>query len=1110
MNDGFFPLSYPQRMFWLLDKLEPNSSANNLRRVFRMEGRLDIDALRDTFCVLLHRHDALRTFFVEAQGEPYQCVRDDVGIDLPVYDLSSLVPPEREIEFLAIAREEAQKPFNLERPPLVRLKLLVLSPQEHALILVMHHIITDGWSMSILFKEINHIYSQLVAGGQLQFVNLPCQYVDFAVWQQQALTDELLQEDNQYWAECLRAPPALLELPSDRPRPTIQSHHGAIERVTIEEVLAGKIKDICITNGVTLYMGLLACFQVLLWRYTGSRDISVATPVSGRNDADLVHIIGCFVNTLVLRGDFSANPSFRELLQRTRAAALEAFTHQELPFELLLRKSKSTRSGSVNPLFQIMFILQNAPKEVICLPGLKIGEIQLDDRSARLDLTLEIFEIDKELHCEFEYRCDMFDRDTIKRMGVHFKNLISSAVQNPDTPISKLNMLSAFERKQIVFDWNATSADYSKDVSIAQAFEDQVRRTPESIALREGVRTLTYSELDRRANQVAGALIEKGISPEMPVGIYMKRSIDAIVAILGVIKIGSPYVPLETSWPKHRLDLLIKACGCRTVLTDRAFKYDLPEVEAVLLDIDTGLRAVQSRVPTPSFSAGQPAYIIFTSGSTGVPKGVAGTHRATMNRLEWMYRAYPFSRQDVCCQKTALSFVDSIWEIFGPLLRGIPNVIIPEEVAIDPRLLLGITAKEQVTRIVLVPTLLRMLLDHAPGLGTLVPQLKLWTVSGEYLSVDLVERFRVAFPEAQLLNLYGSSEVAGDATCYEVGKLAGRSAIPIGKPISNIQVYILDEFLQPVPVGVIGTLYIGGDCLAQGYWHQPDLTSERFVPNPLDAKLNPVFATGDRVRWLSDGNIEYFGRQDSQTKIRGIRIELGEIEANLITHPLVRQAVVAVTGSTPETLQLTAYIESYDGAVPAPEQLQAFLRERLPLYMVPVSFVQLAKMPLLPSGKVDRRVLSELPTGYAPGGRSHIEPRNDIERKLTAIWQEVLNVRQFGVTDDFFLLGGNSLLAMQVLARIRKVFRVDVSIRCLFDRPSIDALAEAIDKAKASGAGPSGPTIVPRLHPATAADILSKLSPEQIEILLQELQRRGDAGLNTKVDPDPETAGAAT
>src|SRR5215813_5998742 len=417
----------------------------------------------------------------------------------------------------------------------------------------------------------------------------------------------------------------------------------------------------------------------------------------------------------------------------------------------------------------------------------------------------------------------------------HFKNLISAAIEDLASPISKLNMLAASERKQILFDWNATSADYSKDLTITQAFEDQVRRTPDAIALREGARTLTFRKLDSRANEMARALVDKGVQFDMPVGVYMKRSTGAIVALLGVLKIGSPYVPLEVSQPKHRVNLLITAADCRIVVTHRALKPDLPEVEVVLLDADMPLWTDKSELPPTPHPAVGPAYIIFTSGSTGIPKGVVGTHRATMNRLEWMYRAYPLSTQEVCCQKTALSFVDSVWEIFGPLLRGVPNVILPEEVVIDPELLVAALARERVTRIVLVPTLLHVLLEHAPNLGARVPHLKLWTVSGEYLSVDLAKRFRQAFREARLLNLYGSSEVAGDATYYEVGDVAGLNTVPIGKPISNAQVYVLDNFLEPLPIGVPGMLYVGGDCVSPGYWRRPDLTREHFIANPFAA-----------------------------------------------------------------------------------------------------------------------------------------------------------------------------------------------------------------------------------------------------------------------------------
>jgi amino acid adenylation domain-containing protein len=837
-------------------------------------------------------------------------------------------------------------------------------------------------------------------------------------------------------------------------------------------------------------------------------DIPVGTPVAGRNDADLADLIGCFVNTLVMRGDLSGNPSFRELLLRTRDGALDAFTHQELPFERLLAELKCERSRSYTPLFQILFILQNAPKQVVHLPGLRLEEVELDSGLAKFDLTLEIVEQDGSLYCQLEYGSDLFEQLTIERMAGHFQNLLLSAVENPASPISKLNMLSATERQQIIFDWNPAAVEYPKELTIAQTFEDQVRRSPDAIALSEGARTLSYRDLDRRANQVAAALMEKGVRPEMPVGIYMKRSIDAIVALLGVLKVGCPYVPLETSQPKHRLHLLITSCDCRIVLTHRALRHDLPETDVIVLDSDSTLWSDQSLLPPPFRLTGQPAYIIFTSGSTGLPKGVAGTQRATMNRLEWMYRAYPFSPQEVCCQKTALSFVDSIWEIFGPLLRGIPNIILPEEVVVDPELLLEQLARHRVTRIVLVPTLLRMLLDHMPELGARVPELKLWTVSGEYFPIDLAERFRAAFPEARLLNLYGSSEVAGDATCYEVGELARLSTIPIGKPISNTQIYILDEFLEPLPVGVPGTLYVGGDCVAQGYWGQPDLTRERFIPNPLDDMLGAVFATGDRARWLADGNIEYLGRLDTQIKIRGFRIEIGEIEANLLAHPLVRQAVVTLAGRSPEAAQLTAYVVCQHGTALSPEELRGFLRARLPLYMVPAFFVQLDEMPLLPSGKVDQRALPEPVVGNAIARPAHIEPRNHVERQLASIWRELLDIKQFGVTDNFFDLGGNSLLAMRVLARVRRAFQVEVSIRSLFDGPTIEALGRAVEEAKASGAAPRLPPIVPRPRSPAGIDVLSaelrKLSPDQIELLLQQVRQGRDAAPVRRDDTSPK------
>ena len=570
----------------------------------------------------------------------------------------------------------------------------------------------------------------------------------------------------------------------------------------------------------------------------------------------------------------------------------------------------------------------------------------------------------------------------------------------------------------------------------------------------------------------------------------MQRSIGAIIAMLAALKAGALCVPLDISQPKHRLHLLISACNCQIALTNRALRHELPDVVACLfLDADEALWKSQPET-APDCRIGEFAYIIFTSGSTGLPKGVVGTQRATMNRLEWMYRTYPFSSAEVCCQKTALGFVDSIWEIFSPLLRGVPNVIIPEELVIDPEELLALLARERVTRVVLVPTLLSALIEHHADLGTRVPMLKLWTASGEYLSVELTKRFLRACPEAVLLNLYGSSELAGDATFYQVGDITGLSAIPIGKPISNTQTYILDEFLQPVPIGVPGMLYVGGECLAKGYWGRPDLTSECFIANPFGAKSDQLFATRDQARYLADGNIEYLGRLDTQIKLRGFRVELGEIEANLMAHPSVQQAAVTVTGYDAYTRQLVAYVVGRDGTVPPAQELRDFLGARLPQYMVPTVFVELTELPLLPSGKVDRGSLPQPPKAAGQAGEK-LEPRNDIETKLVSIWCELLGVGELSVTENFFALGGNSLLAMQVLARVRKAFEVEVSIRSLFDRPTIEELAREIERAKVSGAIARTPLITPRARPSIEeiSAELAKLSPEQIQKLLQQVRK---------------------
>ena len=1088
--------SFAQRMFWLLEQIEPETPVYNLPRALLITGNLDVIALSETFRLLQARHEVLRTGFVEREGKILQQVHDNVSLPLPILDLTHVAAAERQPEALRLAAEEGCKPFDLGRAPLLRLQLLRLGAEEHLLLLVLHHIIADGWSMSVLFDEIASIYESCIRGEMPDLAALPLCYSDFARWQHEHLTEAALAPDVAYWEQNLRGCPELLELPTDRRRPAVQSHRGARHSMVVDATLTQRLKQHCGREGATLFMGLLAIFQLLLQRYSGQDDIPVGTPVAGRNDPDLAGLVGCFVNTIILRTDLSGDPSFSGLLRRVREIALEGYAHQELPFEQLLVHLKPHRNRSHAPLFQTMFILQNAPKQVARIVGVEIEELELDSGLAKFDLTLEVMEQEGGLYCSFEYSSDLFDAPTIERLAQHFITLLSAAVDVPETPISRLPLLSAAERERILVEWNRTHFDYPRDLRLDAAFEQQVRRTPEGIALVEAGRPTTFAELDQRANHIAHALVARSLPADAPVGVHLTRSVDTVAAILGILKAGLPYVPLDLAQPSARLHRLVANSGCRLVLTRGALRQALPAtVETLLLDADQELWRGPQNAPPQVGAGSNLAYVVFTSGSTGEPKGVMGTHRATINRCEWMYRAYPFTAGEVCCHKTALGFVDSIFEIFGPLLRGVPNRILADEDVIDPDRLIELLAEADASRIVLVPTLLRVLLDHAPNLGARLPRLRLWSSSGEDLPDTLARRFREACPEALLLNLYGSSEVAADVTCHAVREVRAEVPVPIGKPIANAEVYILDRHLQPVPVGVPGQILVGGDCLSAGYWRRPDLTRERFLPNPFRPNAPPLFATGDQGRFLSDGSIEYLGRRDSQVKIRGYRVELGEVESHLLQHVGVRQATLSVMSEeTGGSTQIVAYVAGRNGDMPPSEELRGFLRDRVPQYMVPAIFVEIGELPLLPSGKVNRAALPVPAAASARGpANDKVQPRNATEAALATIWTDLLHVPKVGVHQNFFDLGGHSLLAMQVLARIRRQFEVDVPIRKLFELPTIDRLAGEIDCVRAAGGTPRLRAIRPRPRNTVDTDALAaelgKLSPEQIELLLQQVRK---------------------
>ena len=1084
-----FPVSCAQQRFWFLDRLDPGTSAYNVTRAIRVVGLLDATALAQALKMIVQRHASLRTRFAFGTDAGYQIVDDAIKFQLPLLDISSLPDADREREALRLARHEAHRGFDLTSGPLFRFALIRLDCSDHVLVLVMHHIITDGWSMRIMFDELGKLYDEQTRGEPATLPPLCIQYSDFTQWQHENLTSEALHADLVYWTDKLKEHSGFINWPADRPRPHIQSHKGATETFYINNVLAEDLSALAKRCGATLFMVLLAALQTLVWRYTSTDDILIGVPFTGRNHIHLENVIGCFVNTVVIRGDLSGNPTFVSLLEHTRQSTLEAYEHQHFPFEKLVEALRPERSLTVTPLFQIMFVFHNDSRQMLKLPGLTLEELEFDAGSAKFDLTFEVVE-QNGLHCNIEYRTDLFDKESIQRLARHYENLLGDITRNSHLPISQLQLLDETERQKLIVSFNSTEALYHRDARIERMFEEQAGRTPNQIAFVEGETEISYHDLSARADALARVLVSEGCDQNRPVGVYMERSVDAVVAFLAALKANAPYVPLDISNPPHRLDLLIRDAGCGVILTHRGHDRALPnDVQTIPVDQPIAMRGDPPDLPADG-TPDDLAYVIYTSGSTGVPKGVEGSHRAAINRFEWMWRTFPFLLEETCCQKTALGFVDSVWEIFGPLLGGVRVVIIPDDLIFDLDQFVSLLSRHKVTRIVLVPSFLRTLLDVVPDLATRLQDLKLWSVSGEILSVDLARRFRELLPAARLLNIYGSSEVTADVTYWELGHTDGLVTVPIGRPISNTQIFILDKHKNLVPPLVHGEIHVGGDCLARGYWKQPELTSQRFLPNiyrPERSRL--LFATGDLGRILTDGTIEYLGRLDNQIQLRGIRIEPGEIEANLTAHPLVRKAVVLVHGDSCGAQHLTAYVVRSEGTPSLIDELRSFLRERVPEYMIPAVFVELDRMPLLPSGKINRAALPNPTLEPIAKRRAHIGGRTEIEKNLISIWQEVLELDQVSVEDNFFDLGGHSLDGMRVLARVARDFHVDVPIRTLFNSPTIAELALSVERQKAAGALSKIASIAPTAEDSSAllnslrAQLL-RLPPAEIDAFL--------------------------
>jgi len=1039
------PLSFAQQRLWFLDQFEPNSATYNIPWAVRLQGPLDTAALHRAFQTLVERHETLRTTFSVGDDDPKQVIAEQFILPLSVIDLQPWPESHREAEAERLATAEAQRPFDLARGPLVRAQLLQLGAADYLLLFTMHHIISDGWSIGVFSRELAALYAAFSTGNAPALPPLPLQYADFAVWQRQWLQGETLKQQLSYWTQRLAGVSPLLALCTDRPRPARQTYRGARSSFALPPALTVALKRVSQQEGATLFMALLAAFQVLLARYTGQDDIVVGSPIANRQRTELEGLIGFFVNTLVLRTEVSGNPTFRELLCRVRTECLEAYAHQDIPFEQLVEELHVPRELSHSPLVQTFFALQNVPRHVLEFPGLATSRMRVENLTAKFDLSLYMWEEETgDLTGEVEYNIDLFDEGTIVRLTEHYQMLLEGSVADPDAPIATLPLLTSAERQQLLVEWNNTQRDYPGEQCVSHLFEAQVERTPDVVAVVYESQRLTYRELNVRANQLAHFLQRLGVGPEVLVGLCVERSLDTMVGLLGILKAGGTYVSLDPTYPVERLRFMLQDAHPLVLLTQQALSDRFPPHEArvVYLNADWAQIAQEAKSnPESRVTADTLAYVLYTSGSTGQPKGVLGLHRGLFNRFAWMWETYPFAADEVCCQKTALNFVDSLWELLGPLLQGVRLVIIPERSVKDPVLLVQTLAQHQITRLVLVPSLLRMLLDIHSDLQARLPHLCLWITSGEELTAELARQFQRQLPQRTLLNLYGSSEVSADVTWSDIRLALTEEPVTIGRPIANTQVYILDPSLQPVPVGVPGELYIGGAGLARGYLNRPELTAERFISHPFSPVPGArLYKTGDLGRYRPDGTIEYLGRLDHQVKLRGFRIELGEIETILRQHPAVQDTVVVLREDTSSDKRLIAYIALQQEQQSIERELRRFLQEKLPDYMVPSAFVILKTLPLTPNGKVDRRALPAPPPTLAEE-RQFVAPQGPLAIQITKIWEQALGIQPISITDNFFELGGTSLLAARVVTQTSKVLGKELPLATFFQAPTVEQLA---------------------------------------------------------------------
>jgi amino acid adenylation domain-containing protein len=1032
------PLSLAQQRLWFLYQMEPQSSAYNIPLALEFRGVVDVSALQKAIAEIVHRHEALRTNFEVVENKPYQIIQPTVTISLPIIDLKALSETEREGEYQRLATQEADRCFNLTEDFLIRTTLVQLTNDTQVLLVTMHHIIADGWSLEVFTQELVTFYSAFTTQGQSSLSSIPelsLQYGDFAAWQRQWSQTDEFSIQLAYWQQQLAALPTLLELPTDHPRPAIQTFAGGVERFSLSSEMTQKLQHLAQQANSTLFMTLLAALTTLLSRSSNSKDIVIGSPIANRNRRELEPLIGFFVNTLVLRTNLEGNPSFEQLLAQVRKMTLDAYAHQDVPFDKLVEILQPERSLSHNPLFQVMFILQNGTATTKQMSDVTMTPKAVEQVTAQFDLTLSMEETPDGLTGFWQYNSDLFEPQTIKRMIGHFEMLLTGIVTQPNTSVTALPLLTVSERHQLLDEWNDTQRVFAQELCIQQLFEAQVTLSPDAIAVVFEDQQLTYQQLNLKANQLARHLQHLGVTSETLVGVSLERSMEMLIALLAVLKAGGAYVPLDPHYPPDRLALMVEDSGLSILLTKEESANVIPNYLGQKICLDTQWQEIASNSGDDLNTSVQPhnlAYVIYTSGSTGKPKGVQLEHQGVVNFLQSMQTEPGISTEDILLAVTSISFDIAVLELFLPLIVGAKVIIAAQQVTADANQLLELMLRSKATIMQATPATWRML---AAARWNEMPPLKM-LCGGEPLAHDLAKLMLQKC--SSLWNVYGPTEATVWATVYEVK--SDFDSIPIGHPLANTQVRILDAHGQLVPIGVAGEIHLGGVQLARGYLNRPELTAEKFILNPNNPSER-LYKTGDLGRYLADGNVECLGRIDNQVKVRGFRIELGEIESNLGSHSLVSNCVVVAREDVPGDKRLVAYIVA-ENNVPTVKELRQFLELTLPQYMIPSHFVILERFPLTPNGKIDRRALPA--PEFEQSTENFIAPRNELEQKLALIWQEVLNLESISVQDNFFELGGHSLLAVQLFDKIEKTFQRKLPLATLFQAPTIERLGEIL------------------------------------------------------------------